>query len=93
MLQCYRGKISLSVNNLLFITRCSLTSKEVEVLYSQNSQSEADESVGIVCFPEEDIREQRLEPSVWKSLTDASCGAIELYGRYYSKCPNTNKEV
>ena len=65
-----------------------MTSNEVEALYLQSSQSEADESVGIVFLPEENVRQQNLEPSVWHSLTDAACGAIELYSQCYSSAPN-----
>lgn len=63
----------------LFPPSCSLTSKQVEERYSLNTQPEADESLGIVFLPEEEVRAKKLEPSIWHTLTDAACGAIELY--------------
>ncbi|KAK4003540.1 uridine diphosphate glucose pyrophosphatase NUDT22 [Daphnia magna] len=71
-----------------FLVLCSLTSEEVEELYSKNCQAEADESIGIVFILEEKIRTQVLEQHVWNNLTDAACGAIELYSRCYSVSPN-----
>ena len=67
---------------------CSLTSKEVENLYLKGCQAEADESVGIVFLPEKKVRGLDLDQSIWHSLTDAACGAIELYNQCYSSCPN-----
>ena len=59
----------------------------MEALYSKGSQSEADESLGIIFLSEESVRNKDLEPSVWLSLTDACCGAIELYSRCYTNYP------
>ena len=63
--------------------RCSLNSQEVEALYMLGTQTEADESDGIISISEEHIRSQKLEEDTWRNLTDATCGAIELYNRCY----------
>lgn len=47
------------------------------------TQTEADESDGIIFISEEHIRSQKLEEDTWRNLTDATCGAIELYNRCY----------
>jgi len=71
-----------------FLVRCSLNSDEVETLYSVRSQVEADESEGIIFIPEEHVRRKKLEEDTWKNLTDATCGAIELYNRCYDNSSN-----
>ena len=64
--------------------RCSLKSEEIETLYSHSTQLEADESVGIIFIPEEHVKNRKLEQHVWDNLTDAACGAIELYNQCHA---------
>lgn len=63
------------------LARCSLTSEEVAHFYGQGTQSEADETTGILFFAKEDLRSLNLQVNILSSLTDMACGMVELYNR------------
>jgi len=62
-----------------FLIRCSLSSAEVRARYEEGTQSEADESVALHCWSQEDLLTAHSRPQTWATLTPGLKGAIQLY--------------
>ena len=67
----------------LFIDRCYLTSKEVELIYKKGDQKEAFESDRIRLLPlDEALSAHMKDPDLWNKMAPGVKGLIMLYNMY-----------
>ena len=58
---------------------CSLTSSEVRDLYTQGTQSEAEESTALVMLPLTSILNLQSDAEIWPQVAPSAKGCIILY--------------